>query len=159
MNLIFIYAAFPLLFQIVSVSEGLLQASHWGQSSCCPGTTRRHHQLNKITATQRERRGYFVSVRNMNSRLPRTKNRTQPSEDMAQPMPSPPLSGPACPAHPAIPAHSDSTCLPRYTGGSIFCYLTFYSDMQHNFFPRVDRELLPPPSVITEVDNIIGQAN
>ena len=100
-----------------------------------------------------------MSVRNMNSRLPGTKNRTQPSEDMAQPMPSPPLSGPACPAHPAIPAHSDSACLPHYSGGSIFCYLTFYSDMQHTFFPRVDPELLPPPSLITEIDNIIGQVN
>ena len=159
MHLIFIYAALPLLLQIVSVSEGLLQALHWGQSSCCPGTTRRHHQLNKITATQGERRGYFVNMRNMNSRLPSTKNRTQPSEDMAQPMPSPPLSGPACPTQPAIPAHSDSTCLSHCTGGSIFCYMTSYSDMQHNFFPRVDPELLPPPSIITEIDNIIGQAN
>lgn len=156
MNLTFIYSALPSLVQIVTVSEGLLWASHGGQSSCCPGTTRRHHPLNKIPATQGERRGYFVSVRNMNSRLPSTKNRTRPSEDMAQPMPSPPLSVPACPAHPAIPAHSDSTCLPHYPGGSIFCYLTFYSDMQHTFVPRVDPELLPPPSIITEIDNIIG---
>lgn len=159
MNLLFIYSALPSLVQIVSASEGLLQASHGDQSSCCPGTTRRHHRLNKIPSTKGERRGYFVSVRNMSSRLPSAKSRTQPSEDLAPPLPSPPLRGPACPAHPAIPAHSDSTCLPLYTGGSILCYLTFYSDMQHNFFPRVDPELLPPPSIITGIDNITGQEN
>lgn len=99
-----------------------------------------------------------MNMRNMNSRLPSTKNRTQPSEDMAQPMPSPPLSGPACPAQPAIPAHSDQPA-PQCTGGSIFCYLTSYSDMQHNFFPRVDPELLPPPSIITEIDTLLDRAN